>query len=92
MDEVGTKEPSMEEISEQPLLVPDTVELVASTKETIIFLHSLSSVSTPQTFKINYYIKYHQLVVLIDSGSNHNFINQSKAQSLPIFIHPVNIF
>ena len=30
--------------------------------------------------------------MLIDSGSTHNFINQSKAKSLHIFIHSINNF
>ena len=45
-----------------------------------------------QTLKIKGYIKYHQLVVLIDNGSTHNFINQSKVVALHIFIHPINNF
>ena len=89
---MALEEPSMEEINEQPLPVPATVELATSTKEAIISLHALSSVSTPQTLKIKGYIKYHQLVVLIDNGSTNNFINRSKAQYLHIFIHLINNF
>ena len=51
------------------------VELASSTEEAISSLHALSGVSTPQTLKIKGYIKCHQLLVLIDSGSTHNFIN-----------------
>ena len=68
------------------------MELSTSTKETIISLHALSSVSTPQTLKIKGYIKYHQLVVLIDNDNTHNFINRSKVKSLRIFIHLINNF
>ena len=92
IEEMGLKEPSMEEINEQPLPVPDMVELVASTKEAIISLHASSGVSTPQTLKIKAYIKYHQLVVLIDNDNTHTFINRSKAESLHIFIHLINNF
>ena len=92
IEEMGLEEPSREEINGQPLLVPNTVELAASTEEAIISLHALSGVSTPQNLKIKGYNKYHQLVVLIYSGSTHNFINRSKAQSLHIFVHSTNNF
>ena len=82
----------MEEINQKPLPVLDIVEPAISTKEAIISLHALSGVSTPQTLKIKNYIKYHHLVVLIDIGSTHNFINRSKVESLHIFIHPINNF
>ena len=72
MEDLGPKEPSEEETNEQTLPVPDTVEPASSTEESIISLHALSGVSTPQSLKIKGYIKYHQLVVLIDSGNTHN--------------------
>ena len=39
MEEVGPEEPLVEEINEQPFLVPNMVELDTSTKEAIISLH-----------------------------------------------------
>ena len=57
MEEVGPKEPSVEEINEQPMLVPDTMELSDSTEEAIISMHALSGISTPQTLKLKGYIK-----------------------------------
>ena len=57
MEEVGPKEPLVEDINEQLVPVLDTVELSASTEEAIIKLHALSGVSTPQTLKIKGYIK-----------------------------------
>lgn len=92
MKEVGLEEPSMEEINKQPLPLPDIVEPSTPIEKSIISLHALLGVSTPQTLKIKGYIKYHQLVVLTDNGSTHNFINQSKYESLHIFIHPINNF
>ena len=44
---VDPYEPSVEDNNEQPVPVPDTVELVASIEEAIISPHALSSVSTP---------------------------------------------
>ena len=89
---MGPEEPLLEDITEQPTLVLEMVELAASTKESIISLHSLSGVSTAQTLKINSYIKYHQLVVPIDNDITHNFINKYKAEFICIFIHPINNF
>jgi len=92
MEEVGPKEPLVEDINEQHVPILDTVELVTSTKEAIIFLHALSGVSTPQILKIKGYIKHHQLVVFIGNNNTHNFINRSKEEFLCIFIHLINKF
>ena len=92
MKEVGPEEPSVDEINEQTLLVPDIVEPAASIEESIISLHALLGVSTAQTLKIKGYIKYHQLVVLINSGNTHNFISLSKVEAFYICIHPINNF
>jgi hypothetical protein len=92
MEEVGLEQPSVEEINEKIVPALDMVELFSSTGEAIISLHALLGVSTPQTLKIKGYINYHQLVVLIDNGSTHNFINISKVESLCIFIELINSF
>ena len=86
IEDLDQEEPSEEETNEKPLLLPDTIEPVASNEEAIISRDALSSVSTMQIFKIKGYIKYHLLVVRIDSGSTHKFINRSKAIALH-FIH-----
>lgn len=89
MEDLVLEEPSKEETHEQPFLVHDMVKHATSTKEAIISLHVLLGGSTPQTLKIKGYIKYHQLVVLIDKGNTHKFIHRAKAKALHIFIHPV---
>jgi hypothetical protein len=43
--------------------------------EPVISLNSLTSFSTPQTLKLIGYIKHHKVIILIDSGSTHNFIH-----------------
>ena len=55
MEEVGPEEPSMEDINEQAMPIPNMSELAASTEEAIISLHALSGVSNPQTLKIKGY-------------------------------------
>lgn len=57
---VSPKEPSEDEETKKTSLFSDIVEPTTSPNESIISLHSLSGISTPQTLKIKGYIKYHQ--------------------------------
>jgi hypothetical protein len=43
-------------------------------------------ISTPQTLNIEGYIKKKKVIVLIDFGSTHNFINYKLAKSLNCFV------
>jgi hypothetical protein len=61
-------------------------------EEPIISLHALSGISSPQTLKIKGYIKHRLVVVLIDSGSTHNFIHHRLSEDLHFFVHPVSNF
>jgi hypothetical protein len=54
---------------EAPIVTPMEPE------EPIISLHSLSGISAPHTMKLKGYIKHRWVVVLIDSGSTHNFLH-----------------
>jgi hypothetical protein len=47
----------------------------------------LEGVTTPQTLKIKGYIKKKKVIVLIDSGSNHNFFHSKIAKDLNCFIY-----
>jgi hypothetical protein len=44
--------------------------------EPVISLNSLTSFSTPQTLKLISYIKHQKVIILVDSGSTHNFIHR----------------
>jgi carbamoylphosphate synthase small subunit len=46
----------------------------------------------PQTLNIVGYIKKKKVIVLIDSGSTHNFIDKILAESLNCFVYPVTNF
>ena len=46
----------------------------------------------PQTLKIKGYIKHHPLVVLINNGNTHNFVNKSRVEVVHYFVHLVNNF
>lgn len=56
----------------------ETREPEVSKEEDIISLHDLSDIFSLQTLKIWDYVKHHKVVVLIDSGNTHNFINRWK--------------
>jgi hypothetical protein len=43
--------------------------------ESVISLNSLTGFSAPQILKIIGYIKHRKVIILIDSGSTHNFIH-----------------
>ena len=88
----GLEQPKQEETNQKKIPVLETIKPITSIEDAIISLHALSGVSIPQILKIKGYVKYHQLVVLIDSERTRNFINWSKAQSLRIFIHLINNF
>jgi hypothetical protein len=52
-----------------------------------ISCNALSGITTLQTLKIEGYIKKKKVVVLIDSGSTHNFIHSKIAKDLNCFIY-----
>jgi hypothetical protein len=54
-----------------------------------ISCNALVGISTPQTLKIEGYIKKKKVIVLIDSGSTHNFIHYKLAKDLNRFVYPV---
>jgi hypothetical protein len=56
------------------------------TTPTISF-HALFCIVTPQTLKIQGYIKKKKVTIFIDSGSIHNFINYTLANYLNCFVY-----
>eukprot|EP00253_Pinus_taeda_P031748 PITA_31748 len=60
--------------------------------EPVISLHALVGISSPQTLKIRGFIKHRLVVVLIDSGSTHNFIHQKIAETVHCFVRAVSNF
>ena len=60
--------------------------------EPIISLNSLTRFSTPQSFKIVGYIKNRKVIILVDSGSTHNFIHHRITQETNYYIRAVNNF
>jgi hypothetical protein len=54
-----------------------------------ISCNALAGINTPQTLKIEGYIKNKKVIVLIDSGSTHNFIHYKLAKALNCFVYSV---
>jgi len=70
---------------------PDN-ELPATPKELVIARHPLVGISSPQTLKIRGFIKHRPVVVLIDSGSTHNFIHQRVTEAVHCFVRAISNF
>jgi hypothetical protein len=82
-----------EEEQEQEPSQDENVEAISSEELTpTISCNALAGISTPQTLKIEGYIKKKKVIVLIDSGSTHNFIHCKLAKDLNCFVYPLLIF
>jgi hypothetical protein len=91
-----------EEISEEDEETPSVSESPESTDitppsdppevEPIISLNALTGFSAPQTLKLIGYIKHRKVIIMVDSGSTHNFIHRRIAQETHCYIHVVNNF
>ena len=53
-----------------------------------ISCNALAGIITPQTIKIEGQIKKKKVIMLIDSGSTHNFIHCKVAKELNFFLYP----
>eukprot|EP00253_Pinus_taeda_P013528 PITA_13528 len=53
-----------------------------------ISCNALARITTPQTIKIGGHIKKKKVIVLIDSGSTHNFIHCKIAKEFNFFLYP----
>jgi len=60
--------------------------------EPIISLHALKGISSPQTLKISGFLKHIPVVVLIDSGSSHNFIHKKVIEVFHFFVWAISNF
>ena len=77
-----------EEEQEQEPSQDENVEEISSEELTpTISCNELVGISTPQTLKIEGYIKKKNVIFLIDSGSTHNFIHYRLAKALNCFVY-----
>jgi hypothetical protein len=58
----------------------------------VISFNALTGFSAPQNLKLIGYIKNRKVVILVDSGSTHNFIHRHISQEFNCYIHVFNHF
>ena len=75
---------------------PETTDITPPSNppelEPVISLNALTSLSTPETLKLIGYIKHWKVIILVDSGSTHNFIHRCITQETHCYIRVVNNF
>jgi hypothetical protein len=77
-----------EQEQEQEPSQDENVEAISSEEFTpTISCNALDGISTPQTLNIEGYIKKKKVIVLIDSGSTHNFIHYKLSKALNFFVY-----
>jgi hypothetical protein len=79
-------------VSESPEITNITPPSDPPKVEPVISLNALTGFSTPQTLKLISYIKHQKVIILVDSGSTHNFIHRRIAQETHCYIHAINNF
>ena len=63
-------------VSESPKITDITPPSDPLEVEPVISLNDLTSFFSPQTLNIIGYIKHRKVIILVDSGSTHNFIHR----------------
>jgi hypothetical protein len=78
---------------EEPSL-PDAIHEPADPPEIdpLISLHALTGILMPKTLKRIGYIRHKKVIILVDSGSTHNFIHRHISQETNCYIHAINNF
>jgi hypothetical protein len=95
---MAISEDILEEDVETPL-VPESPEITDITPpsdppevEPIISLNSLTGFSAPQNPQVNRLHQHRKVIILVDSGSTHNFIHRCIAQETHYYTHVINNF
>ena len=86
------EEPKEEEASQEEATLGEIEEDTSEEISPTISCHALARISTPQTLKIEGYIKKNKVTVLIDYGSTHNSIHCKLAKVLNCFVYPAPEF
>jgi hypothetical protein len=79
-------------VSESPEITDITPPSNPLEVEPSISLNALTGFSAPQNLKLISYIKHRKVIILVDSGSTHNFIHRHISQETHCYIHAVNNF
>jgi hypothetical protein len=79
-----------------PTELPPLVDLTPPSNplevEPMISINSVTDFSSPLTLKLIGYIKNKKFIILVDSGSIHNFIHRCIAKEVNCYIRAVNNF
>ena len=86
--ECEEEEPKEEEASQEDVTSKEIEEDTSEDINPTISCHALDGISTPETLKVDGYIKKNKVIVLIDSDINHNFIHCKLAKDLNFFVYP----
>jgi predicted aspartyl protease len=73
-------------------LAPEEDDAYAEEVEPHISLHALAGYTGPRTMRVLGRIGYWKVLILIDSGSTHNFIDQKVAHHLGLSVTPITEF
>jgi hypothetical protein len=71
---------------------PEITDITPPEVEPVISLNDLTGFSAPQTLKLIGYIKHQKVIILVDSGSTHNFIHRHISQETHCYIYALNNF
>jgi hypothetical protein len=88
----------LEEDEETPSMSesPESIDITPPSNppevEPVISLNALTGFSAPQTLKLIGYKKHRKVIILVDSGSTHNFIHRRISQETHFYIHAINNF
>jgi len=86
-----TKETHELLIEENNTSTQEDIEYQFPQGEPLISLNALSNISTSQTLKFMSYNKHKKFIVLVDSGSTHNFIHKRVVEETHYFAHNFQI-
>jgi hypothetical protein len=91
-----------EDLPDEDVVVPPMEELPPPSNLTLrsdppevdsmISLNALTGFSAPQTLKLIGYIKNKKFIIIVDSGSTHNFIHRCISQEVNCYVSAVNNF
>jgi hypothetical protein len=92
LEDISEEEVETPLVSESPKTTDITPPSDPPEVEPVISLNALTGFSAPKTLKIISYIKHRKIIILVDSGSTHNFIHHRTAQETHCYIHAINNF
>jgi hypothetical protein len=92
LEDVSEEDVGTPLVSESPKTMDITPPSYPLEVEPVMSLNALIGFSTPQILKLIGYIKHRKVIILVDSGSTHNFIHRYISQETHCYIHAVNNF